>query len=69
MSPPPPNSNDVVGVSLASEYHEHPLNATSLLTFSSSVHSDNLATAVYALSHLQQLCDPVIFLMAEFLFS
>lgn len=30
--------------------------------------ADNLATAAYAVSHLQQILDPVIFLAAEFLF-
>ena len=32
-------------------------------------HSENLATAIYAFAHLQQIGDPLIFLTAEFFFS
>lgn len=32
-------------------------------------HSENLATALYAMAHMQQIGDPIIFLMAEFLCS
>ena len=32
-------------------------------------HVENLATAAYAVSHLQQIGDPLIFLAAEFLFK
>ncbi len=32
-------------------------------------HADNLGTAIYAFSHLQQIADPVIFILAEFCFS
>lgn len=31
--------------------------------------TDNLVTALYLVSHLQQIGDPVIFLVAEFAFS
>ncbi len=64
-SPPPPSGNGT-GVGLV----DAAADASAFASGGSSItHAENLATAMYALSHLQQLGDPVVFLVAEFLFK